>query len=531
MAASDYFLVVPRVRLKTPSKVKKQWWILGFVLLAVIAVVVINLPPKEPVYQGRRLGLWLVELAAEPGLRWGIDDPPEQAIRAMGTNALPYLAKTLGHRESVMKRAYRDQWQKLPRWLRTMLPVPVRDTEARRAAAKLFADLAERSRSPIYAVFVAEYEEAAKSPDYQISFNAMKILGNLLQTQKNMMALDVLTRQMDSSLREARATAALWLSRCDGPIIKGALPTFIRHLQDSEVEPRMYSAVALYHIGYRTNEAVAVLAQVLSNKKSGFRSSAARYLSEMGPAAGQALPILLAAKDDSDKDVMHMVARALAAIDPKKYGRWHSEQLVQSLRDREPNERMFAAGELREMGAQAQEAVPALVEQLDNRQTQDIWSVGRALVAIAPEENHVVVPKMIEYLKHPDSANRPMGAVVLAEIGPEAQPAVAVLSGLFHNKSYFMRQAAAYAVLRIESSDARLRKRALDVLLDSLSINYPWYARRTGAVYLAEIGSSAQGAVPSLVRLLDDDNEEVAKAAGAALKKIDPEAAAKAGVK
>ena len=44
-------------------------------------------------------------------------------------------------------------------------------------------------------------------------------------------------------------------------------------------------------------------------------------------------------------------------------------------------------------------------------------------------------------------------------------------------------------------------------------------------------GSDAKTAVPALVDLLKDPDADVRKEAGSALKAIDPEAAAKAGVK
>ena len=57
------------------------------------------------------------------------------------------------------------------------------------------------------------------------------------------------------------------------------------------------------------------------------------------------------------------------------------------------------------------------------------------------------------------------------------------------------------------------------------------YVRRDAIYMLGRIGTKAHGAVPPLLTALADNNEWVRNVAAEALKKIDPEAAAKAGVK
>ncbi|MHB8524364.1 MAG: HEAT repeat domain-containing protein [Limisphaerales bacterium] len=74
-----------------PGKVKKQWWIIAFAVLVLIAAIVgvINLPSKEPVYQGKTL----TECLEEYNKAGSMDKtgPPSAAIRAMGTDTLRYL--------------------------------------------------------------------------------------------------------------------------------------------------------------------------------------------------------------------------------------------------------------------------------------------------------------------------------------------------------------------------------------------------------------------------------------------------------
>ena len=55
--------------------------------------------------------------------------------------------------------------------------------------------------------------------------------------------------------------------------------------------------------------------------------------------------------------------------------------------------------------------------------------------------------------------------------------------------------------------------------------------RRRAAELLGAMGTHAKAAVPDLIDALGDIDDDVGRAAAAALKKIDPKAAAKAGVK
>lgn len=55
--------------------------------------------------------------------------------------------------------------------------------------------------------------------------------------------------------------------------------------------------------------------------------------------------------------------------------------------------------------------------------------------------------------------------------------------------------------------------------------------RRSAAKALGQLGTAAKDAVPALIETLKDENGDVRQDAAIALKKIDPEAAKKAGLK
>ena len=88
------------------------------VLFAAIAVAAFfALRSREPKYQGKRLSQWLEEYDRTGAMEK--TGPASEAIRAMGTNALPHLFAHIKHRDSPLKQKFfglvqKQHWLKLP---------------------------------------------------------------------------------------------------------------------------------------------------------------------------------------------------------------------------------------------------------------------------------------------------------------------------------------------------------------------------------------------------------------------------------
>jgi len=88
------------------------------VLLVAIAVAAFfALRSHEPEYQGKRLSQWLEEYDRIGAMEK--TGPASEAIRAMGTNALPYLFAYIKHRDTPLKKKFfglvqKQHWLKLP---------------------------------------------------------------------------------------------------------------------------------------------------------------------------------------------------------------------------------------------------------------------------------------------------------------------------------------------------------------------------------------------------------------------------------
>ncbi|MEK7675678.1 MAG: hypothetical protein AAB676_07580 [Verrucomicrobiota bacterium] len=99
--------------------------IILFLLLgaALAGVLCYDLARLEPKYNGKRISAWIKKAGkAEQAkveqkgkvpqwmLGFDEDDPAQEAIRTIGTNALPYLAEALDRKDSSVAQKYRSIW-------------------------------------------------------------------------------------------------------------------------------------------------------------------------------------------------------------------------------------------------------------------------------------------------------------------------------------------------------------------------------------------------------------------------------------
>ncbi len=139
------------------------------------------------------------------------------------------------------------------------------------------------------------------------------------------------------------------------------------------------------------------------------------------------------------------------------------------------------------------------------------------------------VPALIEIANQHISPNSQYCALAsLGHIGPSAKEAIPSLLGWATNANTSLRVGAIYALGRIRTGQDWV----VPVLINALRDPNP-YVRNWAVKGLGEFGPNAKLAVPALVEFLNthDDSTSDRSQVTNALKAIDPEAAAKAGVK
>ena len=188
---------------------------------------------------------------------------------------------------------------------------------------------------------------------------------------------------------------------------------------------------------------------------------------------------------------------------------------------------MRAAIGIYALGPNAKSAVPDLIALARNPSPNPgLLMAVSALAGIGPEAKDAV-PVLVKSLTHTNSEPLPaMSAYALGRIGPEAKSAIAALTSMLEGRQDQDRLAAAFALARINSQPVD----SVAPLVDGLR-NTNSQTRSFAAVLIGEFGGQARTLIPPLERVLSDSDADVRRQAGIALKKIDPEAAAKAGVK
>jgi hypothetical protein len=224
--------------------------------------------------------------------------------------------------------------------------------------------------------------------------------------------------------------------------------------------------------------------------------SAISALGEIGVADERVLPALVSALKDQ--------------------GRWSVRNIGHSvgfyLRSEDVLIRQHAASALGEFGQDAKEAVPALIEMLNDERVAVRADVARALNKIEPDVvAKVAVPALIVGLTDENLSGRTKSVDVLGEIGPNAKAAVPTLIVLLENEDNRLRSTAANALGRIGPPASDAVPELIKLLKDDDA-----YVRSSSVDALNDIGvkriptTNTQAAVPALIELLDDEGQTAA---------------------
>ncbi len=152
----------------------------------------------------------------------------------------------------------------------------------------------------------------------------------------------------------------------------------------------------------------------------------------------------------------------------------------------------------RDMGPQAEKAVSALGECLDDAEIANAMEAARALAQLR-EKAAPAVEQLAKALEHPHWIVRVMAAGALSSIGPKSAPAIRPLIILLIDEDVSVRRAAADALAAIGQEAWP----ATDALIASLK-DENLYVRICAAGALGSIGPKAKAALEELNKALKD---------------------------
>ena len=130
---------------------------------------------------------------------------------------------------------------------------------------------------------------------------------------------------------------------------------------------------------------------------------------------------------------------------------------IEMLNDEDPNRKFAAIKAIGEIGPEAREAIPVLVEtirQTRNRDKRMLLACNHVLIGMGKE----IVPHMISLLKDDNWEMRRGSAWMLGKLGPDAKDAIPALTEALNDPSEAVRTKAAVSLKKIKQEEGELRK-------------------------------------------------------------------------
>lgn len=260
-----------------------------------------------------------------------------------------------------------------------------------------------------------------------------------------------------------------------GPLAEPEVPLLSKLVEGSDLQLRDCAIRALGKIGPHADQAVPALCEALDNRS--LRAFAASTLGQIGPKAVRAVPQLLRCLEDSRFFVRWHSARALATIDPTQSKRI-VPVLIEGL-DHPILESHLSARLLAEIGPDACEAVPALIQALRKPNRYDRGKAAEALGRVGPCATSAV-PFLEKILSDPDLYVRAHAAEALGHLDPNRNDLKVTLQEGLQSPDCFTRYVAARGLWQM-STDKELLRPVVDELSQA---SIP--AIRFGAIKLLE---------------------------------------------
>jgi hypothetical protein len=274
--------------------------------LALAGLTVYSLRPGEPVYHGKRLNAWVADL--HPRMGEAKQQEAELALRAIGTNAVPYLIELLEHREPRLLRELRGFSQRTKALLRIdpVLDLPwVAAVERDMQLSAAFAALGPSARP----AFPALTNLLLRPETASVSASALARIGPE--------AFETLSRALEHPHREVRAAAAGALGTMPGDPAR-IIPALRKALADSDKFVRINAVISFGQIAETKPEAVLDdLIRGLRDTSPSVKIFAADFLARLGKGARSAVPELVNMAEGLDRLASGKAVSALKQIDPE----------------------------------------------------------------------------------------------------------------------------------------------------------------------------------------------------------------------
>jgi hypothetical protein len=265
------------------TRTRRTRFLLSMLLIIVSSILAYQLFRSQTSgHQGKSLDDWLNQYANNISMDPQSDEAKSatyearNAIREIGTNALPYLITLVKAHDSSFK-------------------------------VKVIMLLQKQSFMPWHPRTAADYHRMAGA--------GFEALGSSAAP-----TVDMLTGLLDNPDAGVRVTAAAALQEI-GPSAKSAVPSLLRHLGDKDLNVTLRCITALSEVRQCPETVVPALAALIGTSKFGSQQPIVTLISinavaAFGSQAKAAVPAIRAHLNDNDFDIRASATDSLMTIDP-----------------------------------------------------------------------------------------------------------------------------------------------------------------------------------------------------------------------
>lgn len=270
--------------------------------------------PHEPSYQGKNLSEWVEKCATASTMSQPRENEvAADAIRHIGTNAIPFLMEWIQYVQPLGKNKRLKALNKALHWLHLNLGSEndwtIIDKEFQRAQGTIIAIAALGADAK---VAVPELNRLLNLPETnQGAGRAARSLANM-----GNLGLPPLVAALTNANPEVSQRAALQLESL-GTNAQPIIPILIQTLRDKDLIMVFGAFRSLRKINADSKLVVSVLVEKLQYPNPTDRATAAYYLSEYREEARSAVPTLISRLKDPDSNVCFQVTKALRIIAPE----------------------------------------------------------------------------------------------------------------------------------------------------------------------------------------------------------------------
>ncbi len=301
---------------------------------------------------------------------------------------------------------------------------------------------------------------------------------------------------------ESARLAAIDTLGLPGQQVEGAIAALIGQLGDDSATVRAHAAHALGQIGPTAKPAAEALAKLVADEDSQVRREAVRAFGRIRPGPEVSIPLFTKVLEEAEPEVRVHAMNAMA-----QQGKEVVPPLIEALSHEEAG--YWACLVLAEIGADAEQAVPALVKLFQSDDRPEVCREALLAIAAIGPGAASAVPDLIGVIGDDEELGDGAAVYALGAIGPEAKAAAEKVRALADQEDApaFLRTICLWALARMDPEDEQLVGEVVPQLVEALK-SPESRLRAAAARALLDLDPDPEIVRPVLTKVMEEASAE-----------------------